>query len=45
VEGSVEEPGRPCREEVKATNAPRKDITEEAAGQGVGEAHKSEEVG
>ena len=35
----------PCWEEAKATNAPRKDITEEAAQQGVGEAHSSEEAG
>jgi hypothetical protein len=45
VERTAEEPGRPCQEEAKAANAPREDITEEAAGQGVGEAHKSKEAG
>jgi hypothetical protein len=45
VERLVEEPGRPCREEAKAANARREDITGEAALEGIGEAHSSEEAG
>jgi hypothetical protein len=32
VDRSVEEPGRPCREEAKVTNARREDITVERPG-------------
>ena len=42
---SVEEPGRPCLVEAKATNARREDITVVAVGQGDGEACSSEEAG
>jgi hypothetical protein len=45
VDRSAEEPGRPCKVGAKVTNARREDITGVAAGQGVGEAHTSEEAG